>query len=809
MPTRSVTFRILCIAAVSLATLSVAACGGAQARKARHLEKGQTYLAAGNLEKARIEFQNALQIAPIDPEARFELGVVDEKLAKIREAAQLYQATIDVSPDHLGARTNLARLFIFSGVPDRALDLIKPALEKHPDDSELLALRAAARVQQKDLQGAQTDAERAVQLDEKNEDAIATLAGIYTTTKAPEKAQSLLEASVTKIPATVDLRLALAQVYASEDRPADAERILLELVKLRPNERAHRIRLAQFYVRQNQLDPAEHTLRDGIKAIPQDRDLKLSLVEFLASRRSREIAEKELKGMVAADPNDFEMKFALAKFYVSTRQLPLAEGIYRQVIDKEKLDSAGLAARDRLAELLVARDDIGAAQSLIGEVLAKSPRDDDALVLRGNIALAKKDPKAAIADLRAVLRDEPNAIGVMRALARAHLQNGEPALAEETMRRAVEANPKDASVRLDLAQLLAQLGKPELAKPIVAELVKDHPDNLPALEALFRVSAATKDFDAARAAADGIVATQPKAAEGYYYQGMLAEEAKRNEDALRLYAQAVDLQPDGIDPLQAQIHLLVMSKRIPDALKRLDQVIVSAPASGFASNLKGELLLAQGHMAEAQDAFRQSIARAPAWWMPYRGLAGAQIAAKDSDAALTTLRNAVSKVTEPDNLRFDIASYFERAGKPDEAIQEYEELLRGNPRSEAAANNLAMLLVTYKKDPVSVEQAKSLSARFADSANLSYLDTYGWVLFKHGEAAASVPVLERVVSKAPDAPVALYHLGMAQSQTGSSAQARGNLTRAVQSGQKFSGLDEAKATLDKLAKLPSSGAAKT
>jgi len=809
MPSRSVTSRILCIGALSMAALALSACGGAQARKARHLEKGQTYLAAGNFEKARIEFQNALQISPIDPEARFELGVVNEKLAKIREAAQLYQATIDVSPDHVGARTNLARLYVFSGVPARALELVNPALEKHPDNSELLALRAAAHVQQKDLQSAQTDAERAVQLDAKNEDAVATLAGIYTSTKAPEKAQSLLETSIAKIPATVDLRLALAQVYGSEDRPADVERILLELVSLRPGDRAHRIRLALFYARQNQLDPAEHALRDGIKAIPQDRDLKMSLVEFLATRRSREIAEAELKGMVAADPNDFEMKFALAKFYVNASQQPLAENIYRQVIDKEKLDTAGLAARDRLAELLVQRNDVKEAQALIGEVLAKSPRDDDALVLRGNIALANKDPKGAISDLRAVLRDEPNAIGVMRALARAHLQNGEPALAEETMRRAVEANPKDASVRLDLAQLLAQLGKPEQAKPIVAELVKDQPNNLPALETLFRISAATKDFGPAKSAADGIVATQPKAAEGYYYQGMLAEEAKRNDDALRLYSQAVDLQPDAIDPLQSQIRLLVKSKRIPDAIKRLDQVIALVPASGLAGNLKGELLLSQGRAAEAQDAFHQAIARAPTWWVPYRGLAGAQFAAKDSDAALATLRNAVSKVSEPDNLRFEIASYFERTAKPDEAIQEYEEVLRGNPRSEAAANNLAMLLVTYKKDAASVERAKSLTARFADSANLSYLDTYGWVLFKHGEAAASVPVLERVVSKAPDAPVALYHLGMAQSQVGSATQALGNLTRAVQSGQKFSGLDEAKATLDKLAKLPSSGVAKT
>jgi predicted Zn-dependent protease len=160
-------------------------------------------------------------------------------------------------------------------------------------------------------------------------------------------------------------------------------------------------------------------------------------------------------------------------------------------------------------------------------------------------------------------------------------------------------------------------------------------------------------------------------------------------------------------------------------------------------------------------------------------------------------------------LGLEIALYFERVGKPDDAVREYEDILRQSPKSETAANNLAMLLVTYKHDAASLDRAKALLARFADSSNPSYLDTYGWVLFKHGDATASVPVLQRVVSKVPDAPVALYHLGMAQSQAGSNAQALGNLTRAVSSGTKFSGLDEAKATIEKLAKLPPGSAAKT
>ena len=801
--------RAILFAASGLMVLTLSACGGAEARKARHLEKGQTYLSAGNFEKARIEFQNALQIAPADPEARFENGVVDEKLGKLREAGQFFQGTIDVSPDHQGARTKLARLYLFAGAPDKALELIKPTLDKHPDDSELLTLRAAARVQKNDVADAQRDAERAVQLNPLNEDAVSALAGIYVSTKAPDKAQSLLEESIKKIPASVDLRYTLAQVYAGVSRPADAERLLMEIVRLQPNEKAHRIRLAQFYARQRQLDPAEQVLRDGIKALPQERELKLALIDFMSANRSAETAEKELLGMIAKDPEDSEMKFALAKFYVVNRKSEQAEKIYREIIDRDELNAAGITARDRLAGLRVQQNDVKGAQALVGEVLGKSPRDTDALLLRGNIALANKDPKSAIADLRAVLRDQPNAIGVLRTLARAHLANGEPAIAEETMRRALEANPKDPDLRLDLAQLLAQMGKPEQAKPILAELVKNQPNDIPALETLFRVSASTKDFDAAKSAAENLVAVQPKRAVGYFYEGLLAEEAKRTGDAIRLYGQAADLEPDALDPLRAQIRLLVTSNRVPEALKRLDEIAARSPKNALGPELKGELYWEQKNTDAAQAAFRAAISRAPRWWVPYKGLAAAQLSAKEPDQALATLRGAEPSVDDPEKLELEIAAYLENAGKPEQAMREYEVVVRRNPQSELAANNLAMLLVTYGKDTACLDRAKTIAARFADSSNPSYLDTYGWVLFKHGEAAASVPILERVVSKVPNAPLALYHLGMAQSQSGSTAQALDNLSRAVNSGTKFSGLDEAKATLNKLAKLPSDSAPKT
>jgi tetratricopeptide (TPR) repeat protein len=397
----------------------------------------------------------------------------------------------------------------------------------------------------------------------------------------------------------------------------------------------------------------------------------------------------------------------------------------------------------------------------------------------------------------------------MRTLARAHLANDEPALAEETMRRAVDASPTDAASRLDLAQLLTQLGKPDQAKPVIEALVKQQPNNVQALDAQFRIAVATKDLVTAKAAADALVAAQPKAALGYFYLGKLAESDKKPDDALVQYSKALELQPESSEPLEALARVLVNQKRVPEALKRLDAVIEAYPKAPVAANLKGEVLLSTQHPEDAARAFQTAIDREPTWWTPYRNLAAAEVVEHNTDKAIATLRQGIGKVVGPTELETQLALLYEHLGKPDDAAQVYESALRRDPKSDVVSNNLAMLLVTYKKDAASLDRAKELAARFASSSNPNYLDTYGWVLFKRGDAAAAVAALQTASAKTPDSPVSLYHLGMAEALAGQPEAARNSLMRSLQSGRSFSGMDEAKATLDKLAKDHSSSAAPT
>jgi Tfp pilus assembly protein PilF len=199
--------------------------------------------------------------------------------------------------------------------------------------------------------------------------------------------------------------------------------------------------------------------------------------------------------------------------------------------------------------------------------------------------------------------------------------------------------------------------------------------------------------------------------------------------------------------------------------------------------------------------FQTAISRDPKWALPYRNLALTEISLHDNDAAVAALQNGIKSASTPEVLDTELASMYVRQGKTEDAVSVYETQLKRNPKSDVMANNLAMLLVTYKKDSMSLDRAKELTARFSNSSNADFLDTYGWVLYKRGEGPAAVAALQSALAKTPNSPVSLYHVGMAEVLVGQSDAARDHLSRSLASGKNFAEMDQAKAALDNLAKV--------
>jgi tetratricopeptide (TPR) repeat protein len=784
--------------AVFVMTALLMACGGAAARKAGYLTKGQAYLAAHDFEKARLEFRNALQLDPNDAEASFLAGEASERLGNLREAAQMFQTAIQANPKHLGARAQLAKIYVYAGAPDKAMETLEPGFAIAPDDADLLTARGSARLKQGDEPGARADAEKAVHIAPTNEDAVALLASIYSDVGESQQAIDLLSNALQTPGATLNLRLVLVQLYLGADQHVQAIQELQRVIAAEPRNLGYRFRLAQVLLLDKNVDAAESALRTAVAQVPDRAEAKLTLANFVATYRSYDVALAELRRLSAASPADYQLRLALAQFYTDHGKGADAEAVYRQIIKDDDTAPNGLTARTRLANALLDSNQRGAAAPLLAEVLKQNPRDNDALTARANLELAQGKADAAITDLRAVQRDQPNSIPLQRTLARAYLQNDDPTLAEETLRAAAQSSPDDADVVVDLAELLARTGRADQALLLLEKFTARQPGNLTALDALFYVQLARKDFAAARHTAQLVQATKRSEAEGDFLLGQAELADNKPEAARAAFERALSLSPTAIEAITALVRLDLTQQHADHALARLDKLIVQFPNNALVRNLKGEALANLKRTDVAIASFREAIALSPGWPAPYRSMAGAESAAGRNEDAIKTLQDGIKASSDSAQLTKELADLYERIGRTDAAIALYENLLKTDADSAAAANNLAMLLVTYHSDKPSLDRARSLSERFASSRNPAFIDTWGWVLYKRGEYADAVTALQKAVDKAAHAPVLLYHLAMAQLKSGARDSARSNLDQALKSGAAFTGSDEAKKTLDDL-----------
>src|SRR5215472_6119937 len=367
--------------------LALLACGSAQERYAEHLSRAEQYLVAGELGKASVEFRNALRIKPMDPEALYQLGYISEQRGVVRDAIRLYLAAIDSSPDDLRPRAHLARILILGATPQRALEVLQPGLERHPDDPELLAARAAAHRALQDDAAARLDAEHALAVAPANQHAVEVLSALDAHEGDLPGAIRLVNGAIVQAPASVVLHELLAGLYAQAAQLDKAEEQLRRIVALEPQSLEPRIQLARFLSQTHQPDAAQQVLEAAVHDLPRNVHAKLALTDFIATQRSRRQGEKVLRDFIAQDPDSANLRFGLAELLQRTGASDEAIATYQEIIRRSGTGPDGLMARDRIAGIELARGERTEAQALIAAVLRENSRDNAALVLRSELAL--------------------------------------------------------------------------------------------------------------------------------------------------------------------------------------------------------------------------------------------------------------------------------------------------------------------------------------------------------------------------------------------------------------------------------------
>ena len=779
-----------------LLALLLGACGQADRAQA-YLDKGLALYAEGNLVKARLEFRNVLQISPRDARAWFMLGQIAEREQDWEGGLGSYSRAVEFDPSNVPARIKKGALLLAGGDPSAALVEAEAVLAADPDDPGALALRGAVKQRQGDLDGGIADAQAALASDPDYREALGLLAGIRLEQEQPEEAQKILEAAVQSHPDQVSLKLMLAAVYEKLQEAKGAERVLREVIEQEPAEFAYRLQLARYLAAQGQVEAAQETLEAAVEAAPDDLQRKLMLIDFLAGTKGADAAIEQLKQWISASPDDHALRFALADRYRMSSRLDDMAATYREVIERDPGGPDGLTARGKLASLTLAQNEPDDALALAEEVLGKDAQNADALLVRAAIAIQRGSPDQAILDLRALLRNDPDAVGALRLLSQAHVLNDELPLAQDALEKAIEAAPKQPSAYMQLAELRANMGNARGAAEVLGRLLAEIPEDAAAQGALARLQLAENDMQALEKTADLIRESRPADPLGYYLKGLALQAGGKLEASVVELETALEKEPKAAEPLVALVQSYLALEQSAKAESRLEQLLEQNPVNVVAANLLGEVYLSTGQTDKARDQYRKAIEIIPGSPTAYQGLARIQMADADAESALATLQSGIQATQRNVLLVLSLAVLRQQLGDFDGAMAAYEEVLQQSPANDAAANNIAMLIADHRaSDQAAMRRALEIAARFETSDRAAFLDTAGWVRYRSGDYEQAASLLEKAMGLEEATPERQYHLGMVYLAMGRLDEGKALLAAAVGAGEPFAGIEDARAALE-------------
>ena len=777
--------------------ITVVSCGGAEDRKVAYLEKAEKSLKAGDLEKARIELKNVLQIDPKDARAYFKLGNIFERQKEFRKSFGNYNKAAELDPDNSEYQAKIGRFYlVLVNDIEKATEKMDLVLSKDKNDINGLLLKAGVLARQDKIEEAKKVSTTLFENHPDNIENAMFLASFYLKEKEYIDAIRILEKSENLNPGNQQLLSKLVDVLFINKDYVRTEEIIKKMLDAHPDVFRNHLRLATFFQRINETDKAEEVLRAAISADEDALDRKLVLVEYINTTKGNDDAIKELESLISSNQQESSLPLALAKLQISMDNIDGATSTYTKIVEDFSEEAAGITARIQLARIFMQNKDVDSATAIIDEAAEISPNDADVNLVVAKISLYKKNYDKAIISLRTVVKDNPDNIEAYVLLAASHKAINEEEQAKEVINNAYENNRDNLKVLLPLAKYHLQNNNPDETEKVIDTYLRLDENNYEAQSIKASLLNKKKEYAEASEMAEKMISLYPDKENGYI-QSIPALLADKKID------QAVSLLDQGYQKSKA-IRIVKLSAELKVSAGKLDDAI--AELNAIEQKDKDEsvyLLLAKAYYANkdteaAKKTLSLSIDQDETRIQSYNGLYSLYLSENNIQQAVSVLEKGFKANYGDIKLGVTLAANYEKTGNIEGAIDTYEAILTSNATNLVATNNLAALLAEHRTDSKSLDRAKELADKIKEAKQPVILDTVGWVYYKTGNYTDAITVLKSVVEAMPDIAVFNYHLGMAYYKSNDKDSAKAFLTKALAGKDDFSGRSEAEAVLKTL-----------
>ncbi len=737
---------------------------------------------SGSLPSAMQFADEATAMAPNKVEGPlFKVGLLLES-NDLNGALTLADQLVTKFPTHLPAQFSRMEVLMRMKRDDQAKVALDAILAKNPGISLGVYYRALLVARTGNTKDAWRIAQSLPQEFLRAQPAIAlAVSQMADASGSSETAAAILSGAVGRFPQNSQLRLRLAEMRVRQNDMAGALNAMEPLRdKLEPDAAQT---LAAIYARSGRASEAVGILE---KLIQSGKGSDASILQLVALESQMSQPDQALKDLTAAvnqKPSDPLLASQLVS--VLSRRGRFADAL--SVADKLGTDPAlrvsSLALR---GQIFLAEQKLDDALAAYAKALETDPKSQTALFGHATVLELMQRFDDAAKDIHAILDLNPQSIVAYLKLAEIAARHNQDGQVRSILAQAIKVSPRDPSPRMSLARYLLARKDRAGALQAVNDLLKIRSDYADGVAMLGGIQLSMGKKADAVASFRRLATLTPHAPQSQIYLGSALLANGDLAGANAALKNAVNMATASADVRLAQINMLLAEKDINGAIASAQSYQTVNPGTQ-GDLLLGDTLVRAGRRDQAMAVYKKGFATNPNSGTLLR-IANNSIAGGDFKTAAQAMSDWIDKHPDDGAVRMQYGMILMKQGSNPDAVRQFREILKKDPNNVICLNNLAWLM--RDQDPSGATAMASQAAALAPNSS-DVLDTLGWIKFKHGNAADSLPLFQRAHALRPRDGEISYHLALSLAATGKHDAARGFLKALLTSQIKFDDRAEA------------------
>ncbi|WP_431067400.1 XrtA/PEP-CTERM system TPR-repeat protein PrsT [Methylotuvimicrobium sp.] len=388
--------------------------------------------------------------------------------------------------------------------------------------------------------------------------------------------------------------------------------------------------------------------------------------------------------------------------------------------------------------------------------------------------------------------------------------------------------PQNQAVMIELARVLGNTSNYDEAERVLTEAKKINAKSVPVFLAQIDLKLKQQKYSEAVQVARGALALAPEDAGILGALGQAYLSSGNNKQAAVIFERMARNAGFHAERLYDIANLQIAAEDYLNAIESLKNAVLSDEAHVPSRIRLAELQLNYGNPLLALNLAQELVEKYPEKAHGYRLMGDIQRREQNYTGALQHYRTAFGKEKNIDHL-MKLYFAYKQAGQNNDAFELLKSWTGDRPDDHAAIAALAEEFLHRNKWHEAQQHFERLSTIYPNDAslmnNLAYIyfqqndsnalrvaerarelapelasvnDTLGWILVHEGQIEKGLNYLRNAHSRASEDPEIRYHIGVALYRLGRLDEAKAEFEAAINTGQTFNGIEDAKALRDKI-----------